>query len=181
MKTVPARWYRDPRPQVDGWWLHCLLAASEPAMAAVVETFRDIIMAGPPGPPPAPLPELWNSPPDPLGDFLNGYAVATTGKPWRDMPRRRSPYLRDRLADMPVFRDRDRPLPMTPRAKCSQATAAMLPPAPPRDPGPPSFLAAVAPIGGLALHADDSIPDGVIEIDGTRITLAEMRAACEGP
>lgn len=33
----------------------------------------------------------------------------------------------------------------------------------------------------VEFHRDDSIPDGVIEIDGTRITLDEMRAACEGP
>lgn len=92
----------------------------------------------------------------------------------------RSPYLRDRLAEMPVFRDRDRPLPMTPRAKCSQATADSLPRTGPRDTGLPTFLNAMAPIGGIVVHSDDSIPDGVIEIDGTRITLAEMRAACEG-
>lgn len=35
MKTTPARWYRDPQPQVDGWWLHCLLGGSEPAMSIV--------------------------------------------------------------------------------------------------------------------------------------------------
>lgn len=173
-KTSPARWYRDPLPQADGWSLHCLLAATEPAMAAVVEPFRDIILAGPPGPVRSP----WGTPPDPLGDFLAGYSTATTGKP---APRRRSPYLRDRLAEMSAFRDRDRPLPMTPTARCSQATADSLPRPAPRDNGLPAFLAALAPIGGLAVHADDSIPDGVIEIDGIQITLAEMRAACEGP
>ncbi len=60
MKTTPARWYRDRMPQVDGWPLHCLLAQTEPAVAALVEPFRDII-TGLPGPPPPckpPLPPL---------------------------------------------------------------------------------------------------------------------------
>lgn len=181
MKTIPARWYRDPPPQVDGWRLHCLLSAAEPAMAAVVEPFRDIIMAGPPGPVGSP----WGAAPDPLGDFLAGYSTASTGKP---EPRRRSPYLRDRLAEMPVFRDRDRPLPMTPLARISTKTSAMLPQqdahayaAALANRGLPAFLVAWTPIGALRYTFDDAIPEGVIEIDGTRITLAEMRAACEGP
>lgn len=174
MKTTPARWYRDPLPQVDGWRLHCLLAATEPAMAAVVEPFCSIILAGPPGPVESP----WGPPPDPLSIILAGYATATTGKP---APRRRSPYLRDRLADMPVFRDQDRPLPMYPEARCSRATAATLPTLPPGDLLTIQFCAVIPRAGSLEWRADDSIPDGVIEIDGTRITLAEMRAACEGP
>lgn len=39
-------------------------------------------------------------------------------------------YLRDIVADMPQFRDREPPLPMRPRARCSKATAGALPPAP---------------------------------------------------
>lgn len=202
MKTTPARWYRDPPPQADGWQLHCLLVAIEPAMAAVVETFRGIIMAGLPEAPPA-----WGAPPDPLGDFLNDYAIATTGKPRRGMrpspreipgwesqynqrpvPRRRSPYLRDRLAELPAFRDRDRPLPMRPLARISTKTSATLPQqdahayaAALANRGLPAFLVAWTPSGALEYTFDDSIPEGVIEIDGTRITLAEMRVACEGP
>lgn len=178
-KTSLARWYRDPLPQADGWALHRLLGTAEPAMAAIVEPFRDIIEAGPPEPMPYTPPRSLD-----FDDFLAGCAYVTTGKPWRDMPRtpttRRSPYLRDRLADMPVFRDRDRPLPMRPEARCSQATADSLPRAPTRDNGLSTFPAALSLLGGLAVYADDTIPDGVIEIDGTQITLAEMQAACEG-
>jgi hypothetical protein len=81
MKTSPTRWYRDPLPQVDGWWLHCLLCASEPAMAAVVEPFREIILRRDAGPPP-PCPSTpFNSKPKPLDfdDFLRGYVYMTTG------------------------------------------------------------------------------------------------------
>lgn len=175
MKTSPARWYRDPLPQVDGWWLHCLLGADEPAMAAVVEPFREIIMGGPPGPP-SPSGEMWTTH-QPRTPGIRSYDAQYNQRP---MPRRRSPYLRDRIADMPAFRDRDRPLPMRPEARCSRATAAMLPPAPPRDPGLPPFLAYLPRAGDLELFADDSIPDGIIEIDGTRIALDELRAATEG-
>lgn len=218
MKTSPARWYRDPQPQVDGWPLHRPLGAQEPAMAAVVEPFRKIILGGPPRPSPYVEPR-----PLDFDDFLNGYATATTGKPWRDMPvpigfrcpdcgakrsnpeavhptygfrsicnhvvpklcdactpRYRSPYLRDRLADMPVFRDRDRLLPMRPKARCSKTTALSLPTASPGDDGLPAFIGWLPRVGDLEFHRDDSIPDGVIEIDGTRIALAEMQAVCEG-
>jgi hypothetical protein len=99
----------------------------------------------------------------------------------RPMPRRRSPYLRDRLAERPVFRDRDRPLPMYPSARCNRATAATLPTLPPGDLLTIQFCAVIPRAGSLEWRADDSIPDGVIEIDGTRITLAELRAACEEP
>jgi hypothetical protein len=94
----------------------------------------------------------------------------------------RSPYLRDRIADMPVFRDRDRPLPMSPVVRCNRTTVAALPPPPPQDNrGLPPFIARLPPIGSLSVHHDESIPDGIIEIDGTRITLDELRAATEGP
>jgi hypothetical protein len=101
------------------------------------------------------------------------------------MQHHRSPYLRDRLADMPVFRDRGWPLPVTPKARCSQATAASLRPYDRRAElaarGLPPWLPVWLPAGSLEIYFDDSLPDGVIEIDGTRITLDEMRAACEGP
>lgn len=93
---------------------------------------------------------------------------------------RRSPYLRDRLADMPVFRDRDRPLPMSPEARCSKATAESIPPPPLRDPPVITWLSLCS-SGMINVFFDDSIPEGTIEIDGTRITLDEMRVACEGP
>ncbi len=221
MKTSPARWYRNPLPQVDGWWLHCLLGPGEPAMAAIVEPFRDIIMAGPPGPAPE-APALWNSTPDPLGDFLAGYHVATTGKPWCPIgfrcpdcgaerpnpeavhpangfrsiynqvapkrcdacaPRRRSPYLRDRLANMSIFRGRASPLPTRPKARCSNTTCTAFFAANERRHvnGLPPFFDTWPRADDLEIYTDDSIPDGIIEIDGTRITLDEMRAACEGP
>lgn|SRR5678816_4362457 len=97
----------------------------------------------------------------------------------------RSPYLRDRLAEMPVFRERDWPLPMTPKARCSKTTTDSLRPYDRRAElaarGLPARLPVWLPAGALEIYIDDSIPDGVIEIDGTRITLDEMRAACEGP
>lgn len=92
----------------------------------------------------------------------------------------RSPYLRDRIAELPLFRNRDRLLPMSPTARCSRSTATMLPrrdPAQQESRGLPLFLAAMPPIGCLEVIHDDSIPEGIVEIDGTRIALTELVVA----
>ncbi len=95
----------------------------------------------------------------------------------------RSPYLRDRLADLPVFRNRERPLPMAPKARCSKATADLLPQHDRAkelaDRGLPLIFAALVPVGSLEVFYDESIPLGVLEVDGTRITLDEIRACME--
>lgn len=96
----------------------------------------------------------------------------------------RSPYLRDRVADMPQFRDRETPLPMAPKAKISRATADLLLPRVAPNPdrrGLPLIFAALPPLGSIGYEIDDSIPDGVIEIDGTQVRADDMIAAVEGP
>jgi len=96
-------------------------------------------------------------------------------------PHRRSPYLRDRIADMPAFRGRERPLPMSPSAMCSRATASSLPAvANGTDTAALPHLAYLPKIGSIDICFDDSIPLGIVEIDGTRLTIDELRAAVDG-
>lgn len=96
----------------------------------------------------------------------------------------RSAYLRDIVADLPVFRDRDRPLPMAPKARRSRGTAASLPPRPQRDRveepaarGLPAWFTAVPAVGDIEVTYDDSVADGIIEIDGTSVAIAAIVAA----
>jgi hypothetical protein len=76
------------------------------------------------------------------------------------------------IAAMPAFAGR--PLPIRPRARCSQATARGMPQRPAPDNGIPFY---VAPIGTIEVYYDESIPDGTIEIDGVSITVDELQAA----
>lgn len=87
-----------------------------------------------------------------------------------------SPYIRDIVADMPTFRDRGRPLPMRPIARCSKATAKSVPPTakalePDRS---MSIFAGYVPIGSIEVYYDENIPSGLIEIDGTVVAIEEV-------
>jgi hypothetical protein len=87
----------------------------------------------------------------------------------------KSPYIRDIVADMDVFRTRGVPLPMRPVARCSKATRELLPQRPkPPDHPLPHFFAGIVPIGSIYLNYDESIPLGTIEIDGTAVPLQSI-------
>ena len=91
-----------------------------------------------------------------------------------------SPYLRDRVADLLEFHDRATPLPMRPVARAAQATLDQMPKGKPAPNLPPMF-AAMCPIGNIEVFADDSVPVGFIDIDGTRITVERLRQAAANP
>lgn len=90
-------------------------------------------------------------------------------------------YIRDVLADMPIFRDRARPLAINPMAKCSTATFAAMATLPP-EPNTTTALAgfvAWPPLGAIAIYTDEGVPDGCIDLDGERLVLTEMVAFVE--
>jgi hypothetical protein len=92
----------------------------------------------------------------------------------------KSSYLRDVVADMPVFRDRGRPLPMRPIGRCSKATTESISSSPAREPGSvPLFFATMAPIGSIELYFDETVPAGQIEIDGILIPIEKLKTAAE--
>lgn len=95
----------------------------------------------------------------------------------------RSKCLRDRIADLPEFSQRDRQLPMIPEARATPSTFAMLPKHDRAkefaDRGLPTFFAAITHPGDLIAIYDHSIPEGFFEIDGVRISLPDLISKIE--
>lgn len=71
---------------------------------------------------------------------------------------------------LPALRDRVQPTPAQPKMRCNMWTAVRLP-------GP--WPATTLPARWFTCQLDDSIPDGIVEIDDRWVSLDDVRAAVE--